>query len=144
MMASLMRLPFLVLACVACGSTSGTAPYPTWEEAERQRDECGGATVAIQVDSIEIQAEGTRSQRMVLEARVLNSSDPAIEGQFHTDQYVGGDSFMHEGERYIIATCPSETAPQVVGWKPLVIGTIPPEDEPDPNAESGGQDDVAN
>ena len=109
----------------ACGGSSSqtqtAVPYPTWEEAERQRDECGGATVAIQVDRIEISAEGTRSQRMTLEARVLNTSDPAIGDQLRTDQYVGGSAFMHTGERYIVAVCSTEGEPQVVGWKPLVV-----------------------
>lgn len=96
--------------------------------------------MAIQVDSIEISARGTRSQRMVLESRVLNSSDAAIAGQLNVDQYVGGDAFMHEGERYIVAVCSNEGSPQVIGWKPLVVGAIPEPagddepDEPDPSA----------
>ena len=115
------------LLLVGCGgpSTQSTVPYPTWEEAERRRDECGGATVAIQVDRIEIQQRGTRSQRMVLESRVVNSSDPAIADQLNVDQYVGGDAFMHVGERYVVAVCTTEGSPQVVGWKPLVVGAIP-------------------
>ena len=134
----------LLLGCGASTQSTGTT-YPTWEEAERQRDECGGATVAIQVDSIEIQNRGTRSQRMVLAARVLNSSDPAIADQLSTDQYVGGDAFMHEGERYIVATCSTEGLPQVIGWKPLVVGAIPDSDEPEESDEpdEGEPDDLS-
>lgn len=118
------RMVAFVLVGLGCGASSNEAAYPTWEDAERQREECGGTTAAIEVDSIEIEAEGTRSQRMRLEARIL-SGDDSLGDQLTTDQYVGGDQFMHQGERYIVALCPTEAAHQVVGWKPLVVGSVP-------------------
>lgn len=132
---------------MGCGAstTQSTVPYPTWEEAEQRRDECGGATVAIQIDAIEIQARGTRSQRMVMQSRVLNSSDPAIADRLDVDQYVGGDAFMHEGERYIVAVCSTDGSPQVIGWKPLVVGAIPeedPEEDSEPDESHGNADPI--
>jgi hypothetical protein len=83
------------------------------------------AVAAIQCDDVEIAGRGTRSQSMILTARVLHASDPRLISPIYLEQFVADDAILERGGTYVVilAGTGGRAANEPIAW--MVVQKAP-------------------